>query len=188
MRIAGVAPYKWVQTLILVGALAACSSTPPGEPVTYEQLDEMGAAAITRLVEIQPDTRAAIDDSKGYMVIDMTMTKIPMVGSGGGLGVVVDKRDGTHSYIKVSQFEVGGGVGVRKFKVVVLFEDASLIDKVTAGNWHYDAGAEAGAGEQTAGTSAGGRAGKGYRAYRLSEGSLVVAVTVRAARARPYTY
>jgi len=188
MRIAPEAPYKWIQTLILVFAVAACSSTPTGEPVTYEELDAMGAAAIARLVEIQPDTRAAIDDSKGYMVIDMTMTKIPMVGSGGGLGVVVDKRDGTHSYIKVSQFEVGGGVGVRKFKVVVLFEDASLIDKVTAGNWHYDAGAEAGAGEQTAGTSAGGRAGKGYRAYRLSEGSLVVAVTVRAARVRQYSY
>lgn len=188
MRVARVAQYKWIHALILVFAVAACSSTPTAEPLTYEQLDAMGDATIMRLLELQPDVRPAFDACTGYMVLDMTMTKIPMVGSGGGLGVVVDRRSGSHSYIKVSQFEVGGGIGVRKFKVVVLFEDAGLIDKVTAGSWHYDAGAEAGAGEQTAGTSAGERTGKGFRAYRLSEGSLVVAVTVRAARARPYTY
>jgi len=179
---------RWIAELFLAGALAACSSTPTGDPVTYEELDAMGDATIARLLELQPDVREAIDASKGYLVLDMTMTKIPGVGGGGGLGVVVDKRDGSHSYIKVSQFEVGGGVGVRKFKVVVLFEDAALIDRVTAGSWYYNAGAEAGAGEQSAGTSAGERVGKGYRAYRLSEGSLVVAVTVRAARARPYEY
>jgi len=148
----------------------------------------MGAESIARLLELQPDLQEAIDTSKGYMVIDMTMTKVPMVGGGGGLGLVVDNRSGERSYIKVSQFEIGGGVGVRKFKVIVLFEDAALIDKVNRGAWHYDAGAEAGAGDQSAGITGGGRAGAGYRAYRLSEGSLVVAVTVRAARARPYEY
>jgi lipid-binding SYLF domain-containing protein len=115
----------------------------------------------------------------------MRVTKIPMVGAGSGYGVVVDKRTNTRSYIRVSRLEVGGGLGARKFKVVIVYEDEKHLDRIAAGTWHYDAGAEVAAGSASAGGAAT-KSGKGYQAFRLAESGATATVTLRAAHAKPY--
>jgi lipid-binding SYLF domain-containing protein len=115
----------------------------------------------------------------------MKVTKIPVVGAGSGLGVVVDRRTDTRSYLKISRFEIGGGLGAEKFKVIIVFDDGKLLDRAAAGAWHYDAGAELAAG--TASSEGGVQAApKGFQAYRLVEGGALATVTVRVARAKPY--
>jgi lipid-binding SYLF domain-containing protein len=118
-------------------------------------------------------------------VVDMTITKIPVVGTGAGYGVVIDKRTGTRSYVRVSQLEVGGGIGTEKYKVLIVFDDAKLLEKTAAGAWHYDAGAQAVAGGETVDTAEA-KSGKGYKAFKLTESGTCVRVTVLVARAKPY--
>lgn len=180
-----------IRHLILVIAvvlLCNCSTlSPEGEGPDRSELDAMSQNAITTLLETKPELQELLDKSVGYAVVNMTITKIPVIGTGAGYGVVVDKRTNTHSYIQVSQFEVGGGMGAEKFKVLIVFSDEKLVDRAARGTWHYEAGADAVAGSDRAETATS-QADKdsGYKAYKLSESGACVRVTVRVARAKPY--
>lgn len=177
----GLAAIAVVSTVIF-----GCATLSPEErEAKRAELDEMGEITVSRLLETRADIQDVLDRSIGYVVVDMSLTKIPMIGAGKGLGVVVDKRTGTRSYIKVSRFDVGGGMGAQKFKIVIVFDDGELLDRVVSGAWHYEAGAEAGVGSQT--TEGTARAStKGYQAFKLVDSGAVATVTVRVAYAKPY--
>jgi hypothetical protein len=149
------------------------------------ELDQMGEKTIATLSGTEPEAGAALEKSIGYAVIDMTVTKIPVIGAGAGLGVIIDKSTGTHTYIKVTRFEVGGGWGAQKFKVIIFFFDEVLLKRASSGAWHFEAGAEASAGTaSTEGTVT--TSDAGYRAFKIVESGAVATVTIRAAYAQPY--
>jgi lipid-binding SYLF domain-containing protein len=171
---------------VLAAALFGCSTlSPEGAEQKRQEIDAMSDSVITRLVERRPKLQQALDDSPGYAVADMAVTKVPMVGGGGGSGVIIDKRSGARTYVEVTRFEVGGGMGLQSFKVLVLFEDEELLDQAMKGFWHMDAGAEVGAREESAEGSVS-PGSKGYQVFKLAEGGAVATVTVRAVRARPF--
>ena len=159
--------------------------SPEEQQAKRSELDKMGDETIAALLEKHPEAQEALELAVGYAVVDMTVTKIPVFGGGGGSGVIFDGRSGSKSYVKVSRFEVGGGLGAHKFKVIVFFEDEKLLDRAIKGAWHFEAGAEAAAGS-------GGAEGKitpadkGYRAFKIVQGGAVATVTIRMARATPY--
>ncbi|NCF62970.1 MAG: hypothetical protein GWP58_08975 [Gammaproteobacteria bacterium] len=171
---------------LVLFVLHGCASMSPEEQEAKRvELDKMGDETIAALLEKHPEAQEALELALGYVVIDLTATKIPVFGAGGGSGVIVDKRSGRKSYVKVSRFEVGGGLGAQKYKVIVFFEDEKLLDRAIKGAWHFEAGAEVAAGSS-------GSEGKvtptdkGYRAFKIVEGGAVATVTIRVARATPY--
>ena len=170
-------------TLTLYGGCATLS--PEEKEAKRTELDAMGEKAVATLLDTKPQLQRAFDEAVGYVVINMKVTKIPWFGAGGGLGVVVDKRTNTRSYIKVSRFDVGGGVGAQLFKVIIVFSDAKLLEKAASGVWHYEASAEASVG--SAGTEGSvKKPTKGFQAFKLIEGGAAATVTVQVARAKPY--
>ncbi len=174
-----------VLTLVLFVLHGCAGMSPEEQQAKRAELDEMGEKTIAALLETRPEAQEALDQAVGYAVVDMAVTKIPVFGGGGGLGVIVDKRTGRSSYVKVSRFEVGGGLGAQKFKAIVFFDDEKLLDRAISGGWHFEGGAEAAAG--SAGTE--GKltsTDKGYRAFKIVEGGAVATVTIRLARATPY--
>ncbi|UCB54154.1 MAG: hypothetical protein JSW45_09365 [Thiotrichales bacterium] len=174
--------------VITVIAIAACATNSPDTTgPSRAELDAMSDTAIATLVETTPELEELLNQSPGYAVVKMTITKIPVVGTGAGYGVVVNQRTNTRSYIRVSQFEIGGGMGAEKFKVLIVFTDEKLVDRAARGTWHYEAGAEAVAGSDAAQASTATLdKGKGYKAFKITEGGVCVRVTVRVAQAKPY--
>jgi lipid-binding SYLF domain-containing protein len=172
-----------VFNLIILFGCATLSSAE--KDAKRAELDKMGEKAVAAFLETKPELQEIFDNAVGYIVIDMKVTKIPWFGAGGGLGVVTDIRTDTRSYIKVSRFEVGGGVGAQIYKVIIVFSDAKLFDKAVAGVWYYEAGTEASVGHAGA-EGAVKKPTKGYQAFRLLEGGAAATITVRVARARPY--
>ena len=175
---------------LAIALVLLCSCTtlsPEGEGPGRPELDAMSEKAMAVLFKTKPELQELLDKSVGYAVINMTVTKIPVIGTGAGYGVVVDKRTNTRSYIQVMQFEVGGGMGAEKYKVFIVFNDGKLVDRAARGAWHYEAGADAVAGsESTEAATSQADKDSGYKAYKLSESGTCVRVTVRVARAKPY--
>ncbi len=169
-------------TLLLFG----CATLSPDERAAKKtELDAMEGATLETLIDATPQAREALDQSVGYMVIDLKVTKIPVFGAGRGYAVVVDRRTDTRSYLEVSRFEIGGGLGAQAFKVIVVFTDPRLLEKAAGGAWHYEAGADLAAG--ASGTEeAAHRSSKGFQAYRIAESGAAATVTVRIARAKPF--
>ena len=153
------------------------------------ELDAMIDAARSTLVEHHQDIAEKLATLPGYAVIAMTTTKIPGVGTGLGYGVVIDSRTDTRSYIKVTQFEVGGGLGAQKFKAVILFKDPALLERTIKGGWHFESSADfsgAGEGESQAIASVSTQSGKGYKVYKLAESGALATMTIRALHGKPY--
>jgi lipid-binding SYLF domain-containing protein len=175
-----------VYQVLLLAQVTGCATSPPQDRDEQRaELDAMADATVETLIEAEPGAQDVLDRSVGYVVIDMKVTKIPVFGAGNGYGVVVDRRTDTRAYLKVTRFDIGGGWGAQHFKVIVVFDDARLLDRAKSGTWHYEAGAELAAGS----TGADGRmqkAADGFQAYRLAEGGAAATVTVRVARARPF--
>ena len=165
----------------------SCSSTYKSMSVEEKRayFAEAEQTALADLVEKQPDAQADIDSSIGYAVFSNKLVKIPMVGVGSGVGVVLDKKTGKRTYLKVKRLDVGGGLGVRKFRLVVVSFEEEPLKKLAAGKLELTAGAEVGAGKSDVGLGTeqvSGKRKEKFVIYQLSDSGVSATITVRLIR------
>ena len=170
--------------LSILVSITGCTTMSPSEKEQKRaELDEMANTSIARLIKQDPAIQDKIDKSLAYAVADMKLTKVPIVGGGGGEGVLFDKKTSKHIYFTVSRFDLGGGWGVRSYKALFVVESQDIYDKVIDGTWEFQAGAEASAGSASAEGSSSGQS-KGFSLYVLSEAGASVTVTARVIRTK----
>ena len=96
-----------------------------------------------------------------------------------------DAKTGERTYLKVGRLDIGGGLGAREYRLVILFFDQGLLEKLASGKLELGAGVEAGAKDQEIGTGAGGVVGSRNEKrvlYQLSDAGVSATFTVRAIR------
>ena len=167
--------------MVIIGIfVTACSSLSVSEKEEKRNaLDEMAATAIAGLVEQDETLQQQIDEALGYAVINMKVTKVPIVGAGGGEGVFVDAITNKHQYFTVSRFDLGLGWGVRSYKALVLIKSQDVRDRLRGGIWEFQAGAEASAGTAA---SEGAVADEDYTVHILADGGASATATLRVIR------
>ena len=147
------------------------------------QLHEMAATAIAGLIEEDAELQRKIDDSLGYMVANMKVTKVPVVGAGGGEGVHINNATGKRTYFTVSRFDIGGGWGARSYKILLLLESQEMMERAKGGTWEFAAGVEASAGTASA-EGGSGDLTEGYTVHVLSDGGASATATARVIRVK----
>ena len=161
--------------LFLLFAIAGCSSmTTSEQSQKRSELDAMATKAITGLIKQDPVIQAEIDQSLGYAVVNMKLTKVPMVG--GGEGVFINQKTQQRVYFTVGRFDFGGGWGARSYKGLLIINTQKIKDKLNDGTWIFEAGAEASAGTATAEGATG---NDGFTIHVLAEGGASATVTAR---------
>ena len=74
--------------LTLIFVLSGCSTMTTSEKEQKRnELDAMAEKTIAGLIEQDEKVKTEIDESLGYAVANMKLTKVPIVGAGGGEGV-----------------------------------------------------------------------------------------------------
>lgn len=170
--------------ILLAGASACSTMTATEKEQKRNALDEMANTAIAALTEINPEIQTKIKNSFAYAVANMKVTKVPLVGAGGGEGVFVDNKTQQHTYFTVSRFDVGGGWGARSYKILLIVESKEVFERLKDGTWEFQAGAEASAGTVSAEGSSSDLANKGFTTYVLSDGGASATVTARVIRTK----
>jgi len=112
----------------------------------------------------------------------MKVTKVPIVGAGGGEGVLFIKENNQRIYFTVSRFDIGGGWGARAYKALMIFDQQKVLDQWKTGKWVFEAGAEASAGTSAAEGSSGGD--EGFTTHLLAEGGASATATARVIRVK----
>ena len=169
----------FVASIILI---SACSSMTTAEKNNKRnELNTMVATTIEGLKEITPGLQKELDDSLAYGVANMKLTKVPIVGAGGGEGVLFIKENDQRVYFTVGRFDLGGGWGVRSYKLLMIINSQEVLDKWKEGNWEFEAGAEASAGTASAQGSTSGL-NTGFTVHILSDGGASATVTARVIR------
>ena len=168
--------------LLTLFLLTGCASITTAEKDNKRsELDLMAKTAIDGLVEQDAELQKQIDDSLGYFVANMKVTKVPVVGAGGGEGVLVNKKTNKRLYITVNRLDIGGGWGARSYKILLLIETQEMLDKLHNGTWEFQSGVEASAGTAAAEGSTGALT-EGYSVHILADGGASATATVRVIR------
>jgi len=171
--------------LLLIFMLGACASMSSSEKAARrQQLNRMAEETITALVAKDPELQQEIERSLAWAVADIKLTKIPIVGAGGGEGVFFNKDKHRRVYFTVSRFDIGGGWGVRVYKALILINSPEVLKRIKGGVWEFQAGAEASAGTATMEGAAGAN-NTGYSIHILSKGGASATVTARVIRLKP---
>ncbi len=169
----------YLMTLLMV---VSCSSMTVSEKQQKRSdIDLMAEKAITGLIEEEAELQQELDKSFGYAVANMKLTKVPIVGAGGGEGVLVNKKTKKRTYFTVKRFDLGGGWGARSYKALMVIETQEILDRFDSGVWEFQAGVEASAGTAAAEGSSG-ALNEGFSLHILSDGGASATATARVIR------
>ena len=113
------------------------------------KINEVAKETLDRLFAENPKAKSLFDEAVGWAVFDNTKVAFGISG-GGGHGVAVSKTPEKHVYMKMGTAGIGFGLGVNKFQVVFLFQDAMTLKNFIENGWQADAGVTASAGKNAA--------------------------------------
>lgn len=102
-----------------------------------EEVREMMAKTLSKLYELQPKAKTAINNSAGYAVFSNFGLKILVLGSGKGEGIVVNKKTGKETFMKMLELQAGLGLGIKKFRVIFVFENENVLNEFINSGWEF---------------------------------------------------
>jgi len=94
---------------------------------------------LNRLYKLQPGARTAVQNAAGYAVFSNFGMKIFFAGGGTGAGLAVDNQAKTETFMKMVEVQAGLGLGVKKFRLIWIFENASDLNAFVNSGWELGA-------------------------------------------------
>ena len=144
-------------------------------------IQKMAKDTLNRLYRAQPSARQAVERSAGYAVFSAFGAKIFLAGGGSGGGLAVDNRTKAQTYMKMVEVQAGLGMGVKKFRLVWVFENKKDFDYFV--NTGVEIGAQASAAAKV-GSEGGSFTGAlsvkpGVWLYQLTDDGLAAELTAK---------
>ena len=168
-----------IALLCLVGVVALADDEKDKEKKRTE-IRQMSQETLTRLYKVQPAAKAAVEKAFGYAVFSNTGIKILFGGSGNGAGVAIKNQDKSETFMKMFEIQAGLGIGVKKFKVVFVFDNQKAFDGFVNSGWEF--GGQASAAAKTNPEKGGSMEGaasvsEGVWMYQLTDKGLALELT-----------
>jgi hypothetical protein len=161
--------FRYLGCVAVAAALGVCLAAASVED-DRKKIDASEKKAIEALVSAHPDAKAEFDDAYGYAVMDVSVqwgTATYMDRQGGGLGVAVDNKTHSRTYMECT---ANPDREVSQAYIVFLFDDEAAFKSFIDG-W------KAGASKKKAETRAGLQASSGFvggiKVYELDQGQLL---------------
>ena len=174
-----------VSILCAAGCASIPGKTGKEQEVTVEELEQRTLADLEKQAPHSTDELAR---SVGYVIMNNKLTKIPLVGVGAGYGVAVNKQTGERTYLKMSRFDLGMGIGARALRPVMIFHDAEKFSHFIDGDFDANIGAEASAKVGEKGGAGGGSGGTdqdpGYTSYVITDKGVSATATLALIRVK----
>ena len=147
-------PAIYVATLLTIAALALPATSVVAEEdwksMKQEskamKINETAKDALNDLFADHPKAKELYAKSYGWAAFNNLKLAFGFSG-GGGNGVAVVKETGDKTYMKMGTVGVGIGLGINKYNVIFLFQDAQTFNTFVNKGWQADAGATAAAGK-----------------------------------------
>lgn len=129
-------------SLLIVVAFAlptAISLAENSEEIKQQQSDirTMAENTLQRLYKAQPSSKRAIEKAAGYAVFSNFGMKILVVGGGTGKGIAVDAKSKKQTFMKMVELQAGLGMGIKKFRLIWVFENKSDLDTFINSGWEF---------------------------------------------------
>jgi lipid-binding SYLF domain-containing protein len=148
------------------------------------EVREMAQESLAALYEIQPAARYAIEHAAGYGAFSTFGIKIFFAGGTTGKGVVVNRRTHRDVFMKMLQVHAGLGFGVKKDRLIFVFETQQGLQNFVTKGWEFGGQASAAAMVADRGGTFAGAVSvmPGVYLYQLTETGLSASLTLGATK------
>ena len=113
------------------------------------KIKEAAEASLNELFANSPKAKELYARSYGWAAFANLKIAFGFSG-GGGNGVAVVKETGEKTFMKMGTAGIGVGLGINKYDVIFLIQDAQTFNTFVNNGWQADAGATAAAGKAAA--------------------------------------
>jgi lipid-binding SYLF domain-containing protein len=127
------------------------------------QVRKMAHDTLQRLYKADPKAKGVVHGAAGYAVFSNLGVKILVAGSGNGKGIAVNNNSKQETFMKMLQVQAGLGMGVKKFRVIFVFDNEKALDSFVNSGWQLG-------GQSTAAAKTGDRGGSMEGAVSVSDG------------------
>jgi lipid-binding SYLF domain-containing protein len=146
------------------------------------EVRQMAQQTLTRLYKAQPAAQAAVKKGYGYAIFSNTGIKILFGGSGHGEGVAVNNQTKAETFMKMFEIQAGLGMGVKKFKVIFIFDNQKAFDGFVNSGWEF--GGQTSAAAKTSPEKGGAMQGAasvsdGVWMYQMTDKGLALEITAK---------
>ena len=176
-----------VPAVLLFLSASGCASARGGT-VTEKRnyVRDMRTSTLDELYQQAPEARTKVKNAAGYAVFTSIGSKIFVLATGNGFGIVRDNSTGQDTYMKMMEVGGGFGMGLKKYKAVFVFNDRAAMRTFLESGWEVGAEADAGAkaGDTGAGIGAHGTSGElaGLEVYEFTDAGVSLSATATAAK------
>ncbi len=174
--------------IAIISLLAFIATAIPLRAANNEQAEKqradirkMAEETLIRLYKTQPSAEKAIAESAGYAVFSNFGMKILFAGGGKGDGIAVNKKTKKEAFMKMIEVQAGLGMGVKKFRLVWVFQNQDELDRFINSGWEFGGQGTAavqasGQGESFAGALS---VSPGVWLYQLTDDGLALELTAK---------
>lgn len=166
----------------------AGASIFPKEKTPEEQRAEIRKTrdqTLKDLYRVQPEAERHIRKAAGYAVFSNFGVKVLVAGGGSGTGLAFDNKTKQETFMRMAEVQAGLGFGVKKFRLVWVFENKADLDRFISSGWEL--GAQTTASAKVAGQGANVLTGAvsvtpGVWLYQLTDDGLALELTAKGTR------
>ena len=182
---------RYFTYVIVVALMSFCSfmvTTPCIKAASKEEIEKqradirkMASETLQRLYTTQPSAKKSLNNAAGYAVFSNFGMKILFAGGGSGKGLAVSKEGGQETFMKLIEVQAGLGKGIKKFRLIWVFENQGDLDGFINTGWEMS-------GQATAAAQASGEGGAfagamsvrpGVWLYQLTDDGLALELTAK---------
>lgn len=130
---------------MLILALAGGSAQAASKEEQRAEVRKTSQQVLNELYRVHPPAKAAVASAAGYAVFSNFGVKIFVAGGGSGSGIAVNNATKAQTFMKMVEVQAGLGFGVKKFRVVFVFETQKALNDFINSGWEFGGQATAAA-------------------------------------------
>ena len=161
-------------TLFVLSAAALFAAAPVAQAASKDdqraEVRNLSEQTLDRLYKLQPSAKRTIQNAAGYATFSNFGMKILVAGGGKGEGVAVKTKNKQETFMKMVEVQAGVGFGVKKFRLIWVFETESAFDSFVNKGWELGA-------QTTAAAQVGGQGAWAAGAIAVSPGIWLYQIT-----------
>lgn len=174
---------RLITMCLLALLLSACANQGANVAEQRTAVQKMKDDTLTKLFKQKPHTRAQIRSAAGFAVFSNASINLFVASVGGGQGMVKNNQSGAITYMKMGELGVGFGLGVKDFRIVMVFDNKKTMDSFIDKGWVFGAQADAAAKASNKGSAVGAEAVvNGITIYQMTESGLALQALVKGAK------
>lgn len=132
-------------TIVPVTAMAPVSALAKSVEKKKAEILEMRGEVLAQLYENNPEAKAMIKSAAGYAVFNNGGINLVFLSAGSGKGVAHDNKTGKNTFMRMATGGVGIGLGIKDYRVVMIFHKRSAFDQFVDKGWDFSGQADAAA-------------------------------------------